>query len=866
MARLEQSIGTSAEGGRLTMNEAALSIIEDYLQLVRRHLPDSIAEDILDELRDYMVEAAIEEGSGILSLESAKRTVARFGAPSEVAEEYRESMMLDEDDASQEVVVGGVPKRKGAPHKKEIYGKPVSIRRASIQLFSVLFIWSIITSIPTGIIWFLYFPVQLSILGILIFVRALQLRIRGKKLSSASYASWPSILRFFTLPFGLLPKGRKSLRYLEFILTGIIAIVLIPSVVFLISVPPLIARMWYIRKRIIDIDAVLFVKRDALVEFLTLISLNLAIGLSFWAQWASSPYAIITIYAFVPVGVVIGFVYGLFLLIRLAGITQGFWFESMKIREPDGEIEISEYEEDDYIEAEEDEIEAKKFRYKGLILRTQFLNIIWLSCTLFLTAILLDADSSFLVMGTIGLLITQLSGTIGLHLGNIARVKRKQVNPDFDNTEGWSRIRRFISFPQGIFPDQPTYMLRLDLVSSLIIIAGTIAFNFIRLMTPLIHVMLLFFTIIMGLRFIILNHRWSNPDSQMFNPLEIAVNLAALILGNYTAIQILAGSPRWYLIYPEMLTWGNTAYVIWTVFSIYLLYCVVARGGTFWIDEKKKSKVKGEDTAKKRRELKKSDPHRIAALRKLSQTYKQALGMIVAIYFVLGLVSTIVFFLNGGSTLQSYFILNWLWIIGLSIGASTLGTIQFSWRRLRIGRDITQTTIGNRTRAESIIDAAIMIGILVYFFGTASVLEDILSEMLIGVTDYASFMATMSAYLIPFAYVGLILAPFIRLVGDLIGMSLGENHSTNRAIIVSGGLFVLISAVISGIYGGAWFYLIPEVFYIITIPITLQVVTSYIKINPTGSRSSETIISDTDSEVREHSGMKIEENYTPPKQ
>ncbi|MCK5239764.1 MAG: hypothetical protein KAR33_09470, partial [Candidatus Thorarchaeota archaeon] len=85
------------------MTEKALGIIEDYLQLVRRHLPNSIAEDILDELRDYMVEAATEEGGGTLSPESAKRTVARFGAPSEVAEEYRESMLIDGHDASPDI-------------------------------------------------------------------------------------------------------------------------------------------------------------------------------------------------------------------------------------------------------------------------------------------------------------------------------------------------------------------------------------------------------------------------------------------------------------------------------------------------------------------------------------------------------------------------------------------------------------------------------------------------------------------------------------------------------------------------------------------------------------------------------------------
>ena len=70
-------------------------VIEEYLALVKEHLPESISEDVITELRTYMLETARDLGAGEVTLQSAKKVVAQFGAPSEVAEEYKYSMLPD---------------------------------------------------------------------------------------------------------------------------------------------------------------------------------------------------------------------------------------------------------------------------------------------------------------------------------------------------------------------------------------------------------------------------------------------------------------------------------------------------------------------------------------------------------------------------------------------------------------------------------------------------------------------------------------------------------------------------------------------------------------------------------------------------
>ncbi len=871
------------------MTEKALGIIEDYLQLVRKHLPNSIAEDILDELRDYMVEAATEEGGGTLSPESAKRTVARFGAPSEVAEEYRDSMLIDGHDASLTIVEGGVPSAEAAPPLEEGYGKPVSIKRGCVHLFFVLMFWVVPTSFASGIFSIFLLPFQIAGLLVIVLVRGIYLRIRGLSISKATYSSWPRKQKFLTLPFGMLPKSGKFLLYLDFIITISLSIVFASAIIFLVAVPFLAARIWYIRKRIIDLDPILFVRRDALVEFCSLLTINLAIGLSFIRIYSGHTFFYPFNNPFSLISVIAGYFFGLFLILRLSGISHGFWFDRMKIDETTDEITSSSLEdvkhdveetydaiEDESIEAEDKPVShGRSVSYLEVILKTQGLNFIWLVSSLLITAALLNVESSFLVMGTIALLFTQLPGTIGLHLGNVARDKNKHTTPWRQDDRRWSLLRRFLSFPEGVFPEQNTTILRFDILATFLVIAGTVILSIGWPMPNAIYFMFSFFAICMGLRLVILNHRWSNPSSHRYGPLEIFVNFITLIIGNYLVIQMMVGSPLWYIQHPVMQQWGPYAFVIWSFFGIYLLYSMVARGGKIWYSATSPMKLKKDEeiitTPKKTKPIKPADQKRKAALANLKQSYYQAIGMITAIYVIVGLISSFVFLLNGNGifTGTGFVWWNMVWIMGLAILSYTLASLEFLWRRFRVKRNPDRSIIGGRSRIEAILDGLIMASIVFMLFSTPSMIEDVLWRFLSDASDFPVFIRTFGAYLIPFAYLSLFLSPFIRLVGDLIGMSLGENSSANRALIVSGGLFVLAAAVIAGLYGdGSVNIFLPGIFYLITAPLIVQIVTSYLKLSDKGERKStpparETTVEEKSSESSE---TVVEENFNPPRQ
>jgi len=84
------------------MTEDPYVEIDNYLKLVRSHLPNEIADEIIHEIRTYLVEMAQELGHGQISAESARRSIARFGAPSEIAQEYSRSILDVEEKVSDE--------------------------------------------------------------------------------------------------------------------------------------------------------------------------------------------------------------------------------------------------------------------------------------------------------------------------------------------------------------------------------------------------------------------------------------------------------------------------------------------------------------------------------------------------------------------------------------------------------------------------------------------------------------------------------------------------------------------------------------------------------------------------------------------
>ena len=75
------------------MTEDPDMAIDDYLNLVRSHLPNEIADEIIHEIRTNLIEMAQDLGHGQVSIESAKKSIARFGAPSDIAQEYSRSIL-----------------------------------------------------------------------------------------------------------------------------------------------------------------------------------------------------------------------------------------------------------------------------------------------------------------------------------------------------------------------------------------------------------------------------------------------------------------------------------------------------------------------------------------------------------------------------------------------------------------------------------------------------------------------------------------------------------------------------------------------------------------------------------------------------
>lgn len=75
------------------MTEDPNVAIDEYLTLVRSHLPTEIADEVIHEIRAYLIEGARELGHGQSSIESVRRSIARFGAPSEIAQEYSRSIL-----------------------------------------------------------------------------------------------------------------------------------------------------------------------------------------------------------------------------------------------------------------------------------------------------------------------------------------------------------------------------------------------------------------------------------------------------------------------------------------------------------------------------------------------------------------------------------------------------------------------------------------------------------------------------------------------------------------------------------------------------------------------------------------------------
>ncbi|MFW9833743.1 MAG: hypothetical protein ACFFEK_07100 [Candidatus Thorarchaeota archaeon] len=216
MAKLERTTDAIDKGGWADMTDDANGVIEEYLELVNEHLPKSISEDVITELRTYMVEAAKDLGEGEITLQSAKKVVAQFGAPSEVAKEYKYSMLPEtipsQDDSTParthylESIDGSVADETKDEKVKQ--RRIASYSSTIAQGLSIAVAWSFLVFLAStlaGPVWLVLDAYVILIIQVILavssFTAIVYYQKRQKKvLWKRDFLEWPLTQRFLTLP------------------------------------------------------------------------------------------------------------------------------------------------------------------------------------------------------------------------------------------------------------------------------------------------------------------------------------------------------------------------------------------------------------------------------------------------------------------------------------------------------------------------------------------------------------------------------------------------------------------------------------------------------------------------------------------
>jgi len=273
MARYERSTGSALYGGGNKVSDDPSSIINEYLELIREKLPESIADDVITELETYMLETARDLGeNNEITLESAKRVVAQFGAPGEVADEYRYSMLpetIPEDDIPAEILKetseGDRKQQIQEPEKtspRELGVDPTTrYSTFFFKSFALTVMWAgivFVLIIISGPLWspssFTYWPyiflgIEVTFVTIILLARSLYLKRKKTILWKRSYPDWSILQILVTLPENAVKDTGSKLKHLDiaasfvgvllcipmllvwnhpwFILTGIPAIILL---------------------------------------------------------------------------------------------------------------------------------------------------------------------------------------------------------------------------------------------------------------------------------------------------------------------------------------------------------------------------------------------------------------------------------------------------------------------------------------------------------------------------------------------------------------------------------------------------------------------------------------------------------------
>ncbi len=751
------------------MIEDALNVIENYLTLVRKHLPEKIAIEVIDELRSYVIEAAEEEGGGVLTVDSAKRTVSRFGAPSEVAEEYIHSMIIEED----EPIMGSV-EEESPPDSTRIEPEPVSNLVAYGKFLFTATIWILLTSIPTLLLTGIIIALFLSVTAIIGFFLLLYNWRIGKSVTKSHFDEWPLLQRLVAIPRGFIPELGKRSMVLEGILTiqALILFIITPS--FWLTVPFLVLRLGMLVKRMGNMNPSTYAWVDAVLEFLGALTINIGF---FWAvhtyygeyYWYSvfTPFTMITAIYFV-----------IYLNIRLVSLTPELWVTNDR-GYPSGRDVPTSY---------------SKTTFKGFILGV-FWSLMIPLFTIPLFALSVPESGYFVNIYLVLLLMFQIPGIIAMNIGNAIRAYKKGITWWDISKPSWSRIRRLLSFPKGVFMEQSSASLRLDMsVTSLFMAMSVITiFRFSYVLDLIVALGL--FIISLGIRLVFLDERWKNQLARKHDKGEYISTIFALVAGclltaivGYTGV-IWGSKPgfipyMWQLFLPA-----------WGIFSTYLLYSTVARGSTLW-SEKAVSEPTPSETTDTELSAERVEPD---FKKKVDEKFRQIL--VEVLMWSVGITVLIITLLLAGSedaisipflVVMTYTLI-FLTLIALS--GEIPAIIYYAWKKRHVISTSHPSAIGKRNRKEAIVD---MVGTL-YLVFIITVNSEVISRVVdryISISFLEGFISWTFRILF---WTFIISALVFRLAADVASIVDAKEHSMYTTLKTSAVLAVITIGLVIGI-------------------------------------------------------------------
>jgi len=341
------------------MTDNPESIIDEYLALVREKLPLSIADDVITELETYMLETARDQGEdGQITFESAKKVVAQFGAPGEVANEYRYSMFPetfpDEDipteiihdtNDSEPILIVSVPEKK--PPKMVGVNPTTNYPTFFFKSLILTIMWAVTVSAttffvsPIGLPWYvpnwqLFMIITQVCFGtIVLLVHTLNLKRKKVILWKRSYPDWSIFQKLVTLPENSVPDGSNTIRLVDIAVSFVGVFLYTPIILqwnhpwyILLGIPAvllLVSRLVIVgRKLDRERDPYEKSRLEFAINFSLLVILNATV---FWLfVWVGEPWTIF-IYWIMPPFVIFVPLFGTVLLLQLLTGTQNLWWE-----------------------------------------------------------------------------------------------------------------------------------------------------------------------------------------------------------------------------------------------------------------------------------------------------------------------------------------------------------------------------------------------------------------------------------------------------------------------------------------------------------------------------------------------------------